>query len=247
MLITSPTNSLFKKILSLTESKGLKNEGIFILSGKNLVQEFLRRPILPIESEVYCEGQTPQLELKKQVQLSKELFKLIDVMGTHSPILVLQQPELKNWNPEKSVAGLTLLTPLGDPSNLGALIRSAEAFSVAKVVLLRESANPFLPRSVKASAGSVSRITMEKGPSLHELENFPGELIGLEMKGRSLAGFKWPEKSLLLIGEEGAGLPELSRLQRISIPTQKVESLNATVAASIALYDFSQKRVSGKD
>ena len=246
MLITSATNSLFKKILSLTESKGLKNEALFLLSGKNLVQEFLRRPILQIESEVYCEGQSPQTELKKHVQLSKDLFKLIDVMGTHSPILVLQQPELKVWNPEESSAGLTLLTPLGDPSNLGALIRSAEAFSVSKVVLLRESANPFLPKSVKASAGSVCRIQMEKGPSLQDLENISGELIGLEMKGRSLASFQWPEKSLLLVGEEGAGLPNLSRLQRISVPTQKVESLNATVAASIALYDYSQKRNSVK-
>jgi TrmH family RNA methyltransferase len=243
MLITSSTNSLYKKFLSLTESKGLKNEGLFLLSGKQLVQEFLRHPPLTVESEIFCEGQTPQLELKKQVQLSKDLFKVLDVLGTHSPILAVKQPEITAWNSNSPAKGLTLLTPLGDPSNLGALIRSAEAFGVVKIVLLKEAANPFLPKSVKASAGSVTRVRMEKGPSIHDLENLEvsGSFVALEMKGRSLSGFQWPEESLLIVGEEGAGLPNLSRLQTISVPTQKVESLNATVAASIALYDFSQK------
>ncbi len=241
ILITSSSNSLYKKFLSLTESKGLKTEGLFLLSGSQIVQEFLRHPNLEIESEIFCQGQTPALDLKKQIQFSTELFQTLDVMGTKFPLLAVRQPTIPLWNPQSLVSGLTLLTPLGDPANLGALIRSAEAFGVAKVVLLKESAHAFLPKSVKASAGSVTRVRLEKGPSIRELEAFGGSYIGLEMRGRSLAGFTWPEESRLIIGEEGAGLPDFSKLQRISIPTQKVESLNATVAASIALYDYSQK------
>lgn len=239
--ISSPSNALFKKLLSLTESKGLKKENLFLLSGKQLVSEFLQNPGLNVISEIYCEGMTPTLPLKSQLKFSKELFNELDVLGTHSPILAIEQPKLKIWDPLVQQEGLTLLTPLGDPSNLGALLRSAEAFQVKKVVLLSEAAHPFLPKAVKASAGSVTRIQMEKGPSVRDLSSIPGKWVGLDMNGKKLPDFQWPQGCFLLVGEEGAGLPQLPQIEKISIPTFQVESLNATVAASIALYDYSLK------
>lgn len=239
--ISSAANLLYKKLLGLTESKGLKKEGLFLLSGQQLVAEFLERPTLKVNSEIYCEGMNPSLPPKARIFLSKDLFKELDVLGTHSPILVVEQPSLKTWDPNSRIKGLSLLTPLGDPANLGALLRSAEAFQVEKVVLLAEAANPFLPKSVKASAGSVTRIPMEKGPSARDLSSIDGNWVGLDMKGRKLPDFQWPSNAFLLVGEEGAGLPELPKIQKISVPTQHVESLNATVAASIALYDYSLK------
>lgn len=239
--ISSHTNALFKKLLSLTDSKGLKKEKLFLLSGHNLVSEFLAKPGLKIFSEVYCEGMSPSLPLKSQLKFSKELFKELDVLGTHSPILVIEQPALKVWEPGVKEKGLTLLTPLGDPSNLGALLRSAEAFQAEKVVLLSEAAHPFLPKSVKASAGSVTRIRLEKGPSIRNLSEIPGDWVGLDMEGQKLPDFQWPSSSFLLVGEEGAGLPALPQIRKIAVPTRQVESLNATVAASIALYDYSLK------
>ena len=237
--ITSPTNSLFKKFLSLTEAKGLKKEGLFLLSGKNLVQEFLKNPKLQIESEIWTEGQTPQCPPKLQVKLGKSLFEQIDVLGTKSSILVLQQPQIAEWNFTETPKGLHLLVPLGDPSNLGALLRSAEAFGIQNVILLKESAHPFLPKAIKASAGSLTRLQLWKGPSVQDLKAKP--IVALDLKGSPLSGFQWPDSSYLLIGEEGAGLPEIGGLIRISIPTRSVESLNATVAASIALYDHQLK------
>ncbi len=178
----------------------------------------------------------------KTYQLSKVLFKQIDVMGTHSQILVLEQPEIPDWNPALTLKGLTVATPLGDPSNLGALIRSADAFGIENLILLQESANPFLPKSVKASAGSVLRMNFHRGPSVKDFSQAKiSDLIGLDMKGISLKDFQWPESGILLLGEEGLGLPKASLMKVIQIPTKNVESLNATVAASIALYDFYSK------
>lgn len=238
--ISSTTNSLFKKFLSLTEAKGLKKEGLFLLSGKNLTQEFLRNPGLKIESEIWMEGQTPQCPAKLQVKLSKALFEEVDVLGTKSPIFVLQQPEIQEWNFTKPPNGLHLLAPLGDPSNLGALLRSAEAFGVQNVILLKESAHPFLPKAIKASAGSLTRLKLWKGPGIRELKA-AHPIVALDLKGSPLSGFSWPELAYLLIGEEGAGLPAISGLLRVKIPTENVESLNATVAASIALYEYRMK------
>jgi len=238
--ISSPANALFKKYLSLLEAKGLKKEGLFLLSGKNLVNEFLKDSHLRIESELLMEGQTPLCPPKLQVKLSKDLFNQLDVLGTRSNMLVVHQPEISDWDFSMAPKGLQILTPLGDPSNLGALLRSSEAFGVENVILLRESSHPFLPKVIKASAGSVIRLKLWKGPAIQELNARP--IVALDLKGETLVSFKWPANPYLLIGEEGAGLPVLPGVKQISIPIQGVESLNATVAASIALYDYSLKQ-----
>lgn len=245
--ITSASNALYRKYLSLLESKGLKKEGLFLLSGKNLVQEFLKNPTLKIENEIFMEGMQPQAKNAKHLKLSKALFEELDVLGTHSSLLVLEQPGLAEWSFSESRKGLHLLTPLGDPSNLGAIARSAEAFGVENLILLKEAANPFLPKAVKASAGSLLRMKLWKGPSVQDMNSalFPASspAVALDLNGKNLKDFQWPQSAYLLIGEEGAGVPEGLKLQQISIPIQpQVESLNATVAASLALYDWSLKR-----
>jgi len=244
MPVSSKANPQFQSFLSLTKSKGLKEEGQFLLSGDALISEFLRKPHLPIVSEILTEKMSRRTSHSqtKPLVLSSELFRQIDALGTDAPILVLQQPKILTWKALPSSKGLTLLCPLGDPTNLGALARSAEAFGVQNFVLLQEAAHPFLPKSVKSSAGSITRLTLHRGPSLRELAAlnlFP--LVGLDMRGESLGKFTWPENVYLLVGEEGAGLPQIPKMKIISIPTQTVESLNATVAASLALYDYRLK------
>lgn len=244
--LTSNTNSQFKTFLGLTESKGIKSEKMFLLSGSALVREFLQKPGLQIHAEIVMEGLTP-LTTKESgariFKLSKALFEEIDVVGTKFNILVLSLPEVKPWTPALTKSGMTLVTPLGDPGNLGAVIRSAEAFGASQVLLLSEAAHPFLPKSVKASSGSSLRMPLYRGPSLKEFvqtEEVTSRLVGLDMKGIPIKKFEWPQHPYLLVGEEGAGLSG-QRIRSISIPMKNVESLNGTIAASIALYEYSQK------
>jgi TrmH family RNA methyltransferase len=127
---------------------------------------------------------------------------------------------------------MELVVPIGDPGNLGALIRSAEAFGVTRAVLTSEAAHPFLPKAVKASAGSVLRLPMARGPALHQ---FPDTCIALDMGGTDIDKFIWPKNAMLAVGEEGKGLGKAHFKKRVHIATAGVESLNAVVAASIAL------------
>jgi TrmH family RNA methyltransferase len=241
--ITSSSNAIFKKFLSLTKSKGLKEEGLLILSGKDLVTEFLKKPNLEIEAEIIS-ADFPRMTKDTKVKsfyLSSALFKELDVLGTHSSLLVLKQPQIKAWDPVTQLRGLTLLAPLGDPTNLGALMRSAEAFGAGQIILLKESAHPFLPKSIKSSAGSALRIPLFKGPSIYQLDDMKiKNLLALDLNGAKLSEHQWNPDTCLLVGEEGAGLPVLRNAQKMTIPTIGVESLNATVAASIAMYSYSQ-------
>ncbi len=242
-MIESRSNPTYKKLLSLTTSKGLKEEGLFLLSGEKLIREFLAKPTLKIVGEIAAprhEHLTTQPDL---FDLSAPLFAEIDVLGTHFNILVLEQPPIPSLLAEDLAAyapqGIEVVAPVGDPGNLGALIRSCEAFSVPRVILSREAAHPFLPKTVKASAGSVLRMRLARGP---ELAAFPASCMALDPRGMSLDDFKWPQNGLLLLGEEGQGLGAAKFPVRLRIPTTGVESLNAVVAASIALSRMAAKK-----
>ena len=205
-MIESAQNDNFKKLLTLTSSKGLKEEKLFLLSGEKLIREFLAKPHLKIISEILTAVHAPVAANAEQIILSAALFAQLDVLGTHFNILVLEQPNIPVLSVEdiKTYAptGIELVVPIGDPGNLGALIRSCEAFAVPRVILSREAAHPFLPKSVKASAGSVMRVSMARGPALAE---FPAQCIALDTKGVPVDEFVWPQNGLLVVGEEGPG------------------------------------------
>lgn len=239
--ITSSANAIFKNFSSLNKSKGIKDEGLFILSGKDLIAEFLKNPTLEIEAELITGDLKPLVRdtKVKRYHLSTNLFKELDTLGTHSNLLVLKTPEIQDWKTSNPIRGMHLIVPLGDPTNLGALARSAEAFGASALILLREAANPFLPKAIKSSAGSLLRIPLLKGPSIHDVDNAKlKNLVALDLNGIKLSDHKWHKDSYLLVGEEGSGLPSMKTVQRLTIPTQGVESLNATVATSIALYSY---------
>lgn len=247
--IQSRDNTHFKRWQDLDSSRGLKKHSEFFLMGEKLIREFLKNPRFKVKAEVICEGHSPiaansamfnRLGKVSLFKLSKPLFNEIDFVGTHFNLLVLELPELPEYDFDLPPAGLELITPLGDPSNLGALVRSALAFSASKVILTQEAAHAFLPKAVKASAGAVLTLPLyRQRKALAELASATGELFALDMQGTPAHKMEWPKNLRLLLGEEGAGIPEGVRgLQKISIPTGPIESLNATVAASIALYNY---------
>lgn len=236
--ITSSSNPQFKLWKSLLTAKGIRKEGLFLLSGEKLIREAMRAGRFEVEAELVPPRSEAVTSCPRVHRLSGDLFRELDEIGTHGPILVMRHEGLPAWDPAGPPQGLEILCPLGDPQNLGSLLRTAEAFGTSRVVLLEESAHPLLPKSLKASAGSSLRLRLEKGPSISELR---GEYTALDLTGTPIADTPWPRDLRLLVGEEGPGLSRLSpeaRIRPVSIPTQGVESLNATVATAIALFQY---------
>ncbi|MFN7729408.1 MAG: TrmH family RNA methyltransferase [Bdellovibrio sp.] len=239
--ISSSVNPQVRVWKSLSTSKGIRKEGLFILSGEKLIREFSRSRRVDVVAEIINQDLEPITQAPTCFMLTKELFNDVDELGTHFNLLVCKAPEMEPWDSHSSAAGLEVFCPLGDPKNLGALLRSAEAFGASKVVLLEEAAHPFLPAAIKASAGSSLNVKLQRGPALRSLE---GEFYALELEGTPLPLLKWPAHVRILVGEEGPGLKALgpnAKIRQISIPTRGVESLNATVAASITMFHYRQQ------
>lgn len=248
--ISSKTNDHFRRWAELSSARGIKKHHEFILMGDKLIAEFLENPHFKVKAEIVHEDlksltlTAPSLRGQKipVFKLPKVLFNEIDVVGTHYNLLVLEPQEIVPLGPAKT-SGLEVISPLGDPANLGALARSALAFGASKMILTEESCSPYHPKAIKASAGALLKLPLFKVGKFPDFvaEN-SDEIFALDMKGENVGQFKWPKNVRLAIGEEGPGFSGMKGLKRLSVPTQSVESLNATVAASIALFSYANSQ-----
>ena len=176
--------------------------------------------------------------------LPKNLFNELDIFGTKEPLLVCSNPSIPLIDLTHPPMGLEILCPIGDPGNMGALLRSCRAFGVRTVILLREAVYPFHPKVIRASSGAVFPQLLNQGCSITELHR--PEILkwihALDMDGDDVSTVSWPQHVRLLLGEEGIGIPSFQFQQRLSIPQFHMSiPLNATVASSIALYSYRQQ------
>lgn len=146
---------------------------------------------------------------------------------------------------------LLLLDGVQDPSNVGAILRSAEAFGVRAALLLSGSASPFSARALRASAGSALRVPIVAALAPEEAVRFCREgdvlLVGAEAHGGGPPKRPRTGRAIgLVLGSEGHGLTpalEAALEIRVTIPlAPRVESLNAAVAAALLLYELSGRR-----
>lgn len=245
--ISSKSNDHFRRWVDISSARGIKKHQEFILMGEKLIEEFLKDPNFKVKAEIVHEDlhslTMTAAKLKGQripvFKLPKALFNEVDVIGTHYNLLVLEPIEIAAL-PSAAPQGLEVVAPLGDPSNLGALARSAVAFGATKLILTEETCNPFHPKAIKASAGSLLKLPLYRVTKFSEFVTGNHELYALDMIGENVASFKWPKDLRLAIGEEGPGFSGLKGLKRLAVSTRGVESLNATVAASIAFYAYAQ-------
>jgi len=246
--LSSESNPSFRSFRDLLTGRGVRKHGQALIAGPRIIAEVRDRFPGRVLAWITDDTQSPPANESVSVawyRLSKPLFKELDVSGTNSPLLLASVPPLPAWSDDDPwPEGCTLFIPFQDPENVGAVIRSAAAFGVARVVLLKESAHPFHPKSSRAAGTALFQVPMQQGPSLHELGTRQTPLIALDNSGPELDGASFPARFGLVVGVEGPGLPErLRHGQRRRIPiASAVESLNAATAAAIALYAWSRQR-----
>jgi 16S rRNA (guanine(527)-N(7))-methyltransferase RsmG len=244
--ITSDSNPTYQRCHDLLRGPGIRKHGEAILSGPRLCAEVQARfPERVVGWLTDTEGPPPTDESIPWFRLSEPLFKQLDVVGTHAPLLLVRLPTIVAWaDDDPWPDGCTLFVPLQDPENVGAVIRSAAAFGAAQVVLLREAAHPFHPRGARAAGPALFQVPIRQGPSLADLRVTNVPLIALDTSGPGLSEAPFPDKFGLVVGVEGPGLPQRLRAgerRRINIEPG-VESLNAATATAIALYAWAQSR-----
>jgi TrmH family RNA methyltransferase len=247
----------------LTEAGDCAIEGLRILeeairSGLRFTAVFFRE-----SSQDRADRLLPQLGAQVETLLLPDtLFD--SLVPSESPqgvaaLVRLKQFSLDNVLERLQVGPIVVLAGLQDPGNLGTILRSAEAFGSAGVVLGEGTVSPFNSKVVRASAGSVFRLPVIHGhgkSGTATLEEVSGKLRakGVRLiatsshKGTPLDQADLKSAVAIFFGNEGAGLSRevMAKMDEgIAIPhTAQVESLNAGVAASIVLYEAARQRKS---
>jgi tRNA G18 (ribose-2'-O)-methylase SpoU len=240
--IESASNDHFKMLMSLHGAKGIRKQGLSIISGQKQVKEILSFFPDRCEGILFEKGHKlddPVYSDKIRLfELAPDLFRELDLYGTGKPLVLIRVEPMPVWNGDPTGEGCTLLVPFQDPANVGAVIRSAAAFGVKSAVILKEAAHPFHPKSIRAAGSTIMRMEFYEGPSIRELPKGLLPHVLLSPGGEDISGFEFPESFCLVPGLEGQGLPEhLRNMELVSVPMEDgVESLNAAVATGIALF-----------
>lgn len=252
-VITSKDNPLIKLVCSLQSSaKTRKNEGLFVLEGLRICEDAFDNSIrfdkLIISKTA---GEKYAGLLSKFFSNADEIFEIPDVLftkisDTASPQGIIAVVKTPSLSPEIFKNGRYIaLENLNDPSNLGAISRTAEALGVSGIILSKDSVDPYSPKSLRASMGTLLRMPVIV------LNNFVGEIKASGLKtfacvvdsnAKSINEVDFADGSILLIGNEANGLTDSAKASadvQITIPmTGKAESLNAATAAAISMWEM---------
>ena len=240
---------------NLNTRKGRYESGFFLIEGIRSIRQVMAVHPHAVKEIIYTSGAKP-LEGSCPIRIVTEAqFKSISTGKTPQGIAaILPLPE--NWNsvqlPGKIGTRVLLLEHIQDPGNVGTLIRTAAAFGFSGVILSDQCADPFSPKCVQASTGTILSMWIRRTSSYLQmaetLQSQKYELIAMDMKGSKDIQEFIPSKTLVLaLGNEGSGLSSnlksmANQSVRIPMDDDNAESLNVAVCGGIGMYYFASEK-----
>ena len=228
-----------------------------VCEGEKLLREALSSDIAVTEIVV---GETRQLDTGLLEQAERQgarltvvperlLTQLSNVETPQGLVFVCRQP-ICSLDRLDHAQRLLVLDGLQDPGNLGTILRTADAFALDGIVLCEGCVDPVSPKVVRATMGAIFRIPIA-GASLEQTAAWLAEreipLYATALREDSVPLHSVPlTRAAVLIGNEGRGVSvrglQLSQKQLIIPMAGRAESLNASVAASIVMYEMSRAK-----
>ncbi len=249
--VESGSNPRLKLARSLSSTRGIRKAGRYLLEGPRFVADALHRGgidylILSDEATDLSRGNARRAMQAGLPCLSTSASLYEEVSDTATTQGLAAACVLPEHTGQDLLAGelVLALDGVSDPGNVGTAIRSAAALEASGVALLKGSACPFIPAAVRASAGAVSALPvaerLEAEPFLTAAIGEGWRVLTAEASGRPVTHRDRDGKTILVVGSEAHGIGGAAdRLAHgaVSVPiTDRVESLNAAVSASVLLY-----------
>jgi RNA methyltransferase, TrmH family len=210
-MITSPDNDKLKTIRKLQQKRWRSKLGLFSAEGEDLVEL----------------ARDPEFVLRAGEDVEPELLDAVSTLGSGTRVIGVYR---QRWaEPTGNV--LVYLHGVEDPGNVGTIIRSAHALADATVVLGPDCADPYSPKAVRASMGSI----FARPPARATLNSLDGRKVALDANAeRELRDADVTGPVVLVLGSERGDLPQ--GVEGVRIPVH-ADSLNVAMAATVALYE----------
>lgn len=261
-MLTSTSNPKVKQITALLQkAKERREKDAFVIEGTKLFEEVP----LPFVQEVYVtesflekQKNTGRSDLLEKLQrtgyetVSEQVFERFS--DTKTPQGILAVVRQRHYQFEELLGSrpmLLLLEDIQDPGNLGTMFRAGEGAGMTGVILTRETVDPYAPKTIRSTMGSIFRmpflVTENLQESIAALQKKKIAVYAAHLKGdHSYDELDYTQGCAFLIGNEGNGLRDETAAAAdayMKIPMKgSVESLNASVAASVLLYEAARQR-----
>ena len=243
--ITSRTNPRVQRARSLRESKYRRETGCHFIEGDKLVREAMTSGAA-LETVFVREGYPGERDFPcEMIEVTDGVMDALATAGTPQSLCAVARTPAAAL-PQTFRGTVLLLEDVQDPGNVGTLIRTADALGAGAVILSPRCADPFSPKTLRASMGSVYHLPVY-------VADIPAALRTLNAQGYTcLCGHLRGSETLpaktsqmaLLVGNEGNGVTDASAAlcycYRLPMPG-KAESLNAAIFGSILLYELTRK------
>src|SRR4051812_27072075 len=212
-VITSADNDKLKTIRKLQQKSWRTKLGLFAAEGEDLI------------------GPDPVFVLRAGVDVDPDLLDAVSMLGSGTRVIGVDGEQ---WAEPKGDV-LVYLHGVEDPGNVGTIIRSAHALADATVVLGPGTADPYSPKAVRASMGSI----FERPPARAPLDALDGHKIALDVTAeRELRDMEVTTPIVLVMGSERGDLP--AGVDGVRVPVH-TDSLNVAMAATVALYEVANR------
>ncbi len=245
------SNNEIKLLRKLARKKYREKEQRFVVEGERAVEQVLENGLVEVETVFVVDGKAVSNQMSANSVLIEENV-LVEVADTDNPqgiLAICKMPEEISPDALADKSGIIVATDaIQDPGNMGTILRTAAWFGAKALIAGKGSVDVYHPKVVRSTAGATGSIPVLNGALediFSELEKSGWEILLLDGGADSLKlGSVQPTvKTIIVVGNEGNGISEnllnseRKKVRIESAPGQdKVESLNAAIAVSIALW-----------
>ena len=247
--IESVNNKIIKFTNSLKVKKFRKQEGLFIAEGERLVLDAIKyaEPSYIIVSENFYKKDFPYTTYEVTESIFKKLSETVSPQG----IMAVFKTDIKNIK-DITPSNTVILNRLQDPGNLGTILRTAKATGFSNIILDSECADIYNSKTVRSSMSALFNLNIFLSSSLKDdisfLKNKGFTVVGTTLQSDSVNLYKgeYEFPVAFIIGNEASGMDkDLIDLcdKKVIIPMEDgIESLNASVAGSVVMYEILRRQ-----
>lgn len=259
-VITSKDNEIIKGLKKLKEKKYRDEEGLYIIEGIKIIEEAIAEHA-KINKIVICEECVEAEEISQKllyeiakyncIYVSKKVFStLTDVVAPQGILAVIENPG-RDSNIDYNQDLILALDGIQDPGNLGTILRTADSVNLNQIIITKNTADPYNPKVVRSTMGAIFRVkiieTDNLVQTLREIKKNKFKVVVTSLDTEdSIYNIDY-KKKVIVIGNEANGVSkEVQELadNKVKIPMLgRTESLNASVATGIVLYEYVRQKI----
>ena len=250
MIITSKDNEIIKNIKKLKEKKYRVDS--YIVEGIKMVKEAINEnqeiALIAIREDFKIDFDTKKIKI---VTISNKIFNDISDVKTPQGILAVIKKNQNNQI-ETNQEYILALDSLQDPGNMGTIIRTADSANINQIIINKTTVDPYSPKVIRSTMGAIYRTNIieveDLKATLKEMKLKGFQIITTDLKAtQSIYDINYNNKTVVVIGNEANGVSQeilQTADKKVIIPMLgKTESLNASIAASIMIYEYVRQKI----